>query len=96
MRELERAMKELGLPGAMVFSNVNGTPLADAVFEPLWKKANELNAVIYIHPAHPHHVQGDGGLLADRAGGLPVRHDAGAAHSCLPAFRSDIRTSRGR
>ena len=56
VREFERAMKELGLPGAMVFSNVNGTPLAAPAFEPLWKKANELNAVIYIHPAHPHHV----------------------------------------
>ena len=58
VRELERAMKDLGLPGAMVFSNVNGTPLADAVYEPLWKKANELDAVIYIHPAHPASVQG--------------------------------------
>ena len=57
VREFERAMKELGLPGAMVFSNVNGTPLASAAFEPLWKKADELNAVIYIHPAHPHHVE---------------------------------------
>jgi aminocarboxymuconate-semialdehyde decarboxylase len=56
--ELERAMKEHGLPGAMVFSNVNGTPLADAAYEPLWKKANELNAVIYIHPAHPASVEG--------------------------------------
>ena len=56
VREFERAMKELGLPGAMVFSNVNGTPLASAAFEPLWKMADELNAVIYIHPAHPHHV----------------------------------------
>ena len=37
----------------MVFSNVNGVALADAVYEPLWKKANDLNAVIYIHPAHP-------------------------------------------
>ena len=46
-------MTELGLPGAMVFSNVNGVALADNVYEPLWKKANELNAVIYIHPAHP-------------------------------------------
>jgi aminocarboxymuconate-semialdehyde decarboxylase len=55
--ELERAMKDLGLPGAMVFSNVNGTALADGAYEPLWKKANELNAVIYIHPAHPHHVE---------------------------------------
>ena len=57
VREFERAMTDLGLPGAMVFSNVNGTPLASPAFEPLWKKANELNAVMYIHPAHPHHVE---------------------------------------
>jgi aminocarboxymuconate-semialdehyde decarboxylase len=50
--ELERAM-QLGLPGAMVFSNVNGVALADARYEPLWRKADELNAIIYIHPAHP-------------------------------------------
>jgi aminocarboxymuconate-semialdehyde decarboxylase len=58
VRELERAMGEHGLPGAMVFSNVNGTPLADAAYEPLWKKANALNALVYIHPAHPASVQG--------------------------------------
>jgi aminocarboxymuconate-semialdehyde decarboxylase len=51
--ELERAMGDLGLPGAMVFSNVNGVALADPMYEPLWRKANELDAVIYIHPAHP-------------------------------------------
>jgi aminocarboxymuconate-semialdehyde decarboxylase len=50
--ELERAMAA-GLPGAMVFSNVNGVALADARYEPLWRKADELGAVIYIHPAHP-------------------------------------------
>lgn len=53
VRELERAVTVLGLAGAMVFSNVNGTPLAAPMYEPLWKKADELNAVIYIHPAHP-------------------------------------------
>jgi aminocarboxymuconate-semialdehyde decarboxylase len=51
--ELDRAMTTLGLPGAMVFSNVNGVALADSRYEPLWKKADELGAVIYIHPAHP-------------------------------------------
>jgi aminocarboxymuconate-semialdehyde decarboxylase len=50
--ELERAMN-LGLPGAMVFSNVNGVALADSRYAPLWQKADELKAVIYIHPAHP-------------------------------------------
>ncbi len=51
--ELERAMKDLGLPGAMVFSNVNHVALSDGVFAPLWKKADELGAVIYIHPTDP-------------------------------------------
>ncbi len=51
--ELERAMKDLGLPGAMVFSNVNHVALADERFAPLWKKADELGAVIYIHPTDP-------------------------------------------
>ncbi len=50
--ELERAMAA-GLPGAMVFSNVNGVALADARYEALWQKADALGAVIYIHPAHP-------------------------------------------
>src|SRR5262245_51631159 len=51
--ELERAMTTLGMPGAMVFSNVNHVALADQRFEPLWKKADELKAVIYIHPTDP-------------------------------------------
>jgi aminocarboxymuconate-semialdehyde decarboxylase len=51
--ELDRAVGSLGLPGAMVFSNVNGVALADARYEPLWQKADQLGAVIYIHPAHP-------------------------------------------
>ena len=51
--ELERAMRQLGLKGAMVFSNVNGAGLDEAAYMPLWEKANELDAVIYIHPTHP-------------------------------------------
>jgi aminocarboxymuconate-semialdehyde decarboxylase len=51
--ELERAMRQLGMRGAMVFSNVNGVGLDEPVYLPLWEKANELGAVIYIHPAHP-------------------------------------------
>jgi aminocarboxymuconate-semialdehyde decarboxylase len=57
VKELERAMKELGMPGAMVFSNVNHVALADEVYAPLWKKADELGAVIYIHPTDPAGVE---------------------------------------
>ena len=51
--ELDRAMRELRLPGAMVFSNVNGMGLDESIYMPFWEKANELGAIIYIHPAHP-------------------------------------------
>jgi aminocarboxymuconate-semialdehyde decarboxylase len=53
VQELERAMTDLGLPGAMVFSNVNHVALADDAYAPLWKKADDLGAVIYIHPTDP-------------------------------------------
>ena len=45
--ELSRAVTELGLPGAMVFANVNGVALADDRFLPLWERADELGAVIH-------------------------------------------------
>ncbi|HXW03646.1 MAG TPA: amidohydrolase family protein [Vicinamibacterales bacterium] len=55
--ELERALQELGLGGAMVFSNVNQVPLSDARYEPLWAAADRLGAVIYIHPTSPTGVE---------------------------------------
>ena len=51
--ELRRAMTELRLPGAMLFSNVNGVALADERFAPLYEEANRLGAVLHIHPTDP-------------------------------------------
>jgi len=56
--ELERAYKQLGLKGAMLFSNVNGIPLSDKRFWPLYEKAEELGAVLFIHPTNPASVEG--------------------------------------
>jgi len=53
LHELERAMDELGFRGAMLFSNVNGVPLSDRQFWPLYQYANQRNAVLYIHPSSP-------------------------------------------
>jgi aminocarboxymuconate-semialdehyde decarboxylase len=52
-RELERAADELGLPGAMLFANAAGRPLADPAFEPLWQIADRHELVLYIHPTYP-------------------------------------------
>jgi aminocarboxymuconate-semialdehyde decarboxylase len=53
VREFERATDQLGLPGAMLFSNVNGTALSDERFWPLYEQAAAREAVLYIHPIHP-------------------------------------------
>jgi len=51
--ELERSFNDLGFRGVMVFSNINGVALSDQRFWPLYKKADKLNAVFYIHPSFP-------------------------------------------
>jgi len=51
--ELERAVRELGLRGAMVFSNVNGAALWDDRYLPLWERADDLGAVVHVHPTSP-------------------------------------------
>lgn len=60
VRELERAVTQLHFRGAMVFSNINGIALADERFWPVWEKADELGAVIMIHPTHPANVDAMG------------------------------------
>jgi aminocarboxymuconate-semialdehyde decarboxylase len=51
--ELDRAFNELGFKGAMLHGNINGTPLSDQSFWPLYEEAHDLNAVFYIHPSFP-------------------------------------------
>jgi len=51
--ELRRAMEQLRFPGAMLFSNINGVALSDQRFWPIYEVANELGAVLHIHPTNP-------------------------------------------
>jgi aminocarboxymuconate-semialdehyde decarboxylase len=53
VKELERALDTLHLPGAMLFSNVNGVALADKRFWPVYELANARGAVLQIHPTSP-------------------------------------------
>jgi aminocarboxymuconate-semialdehyde decarboxylase len=50
--ELRRAMRKLGLHGAMIGSNISGKNLDDPSFEPLWAAAEELDAFMMIHPGN--------------------------------------------
>jgi aminocarboxymuconate-semialdehyde decarboxylase len=49
-RELEHCMTQLGFKGVQILTNVAGRELSDPAFAPFWKKAEELSAVVLIHP----------------------------------------------
>jgi aminocarboxymuconate-semialdehyde decarboxylase len=51
--EFVRATGPLKMPGAMVFSNVNGIGLDDPRFWPLYEVAHDRGAVLMIHPTFP-------------------------------------------
>ncbi len=50
--ELRRAVRSLGLRGAMIGSNVVGRNLDDPSLEPLWAAASELETLLLIHPVN--------------------------------------------
>lgn len=50
VREIDRAVGELGATGVQIFSNVNGRPLDDPAFEPVFRRMAELDLPIWLHP----------------------------------------------
>ena len=51
VQELETAIKKQGLKGAAIGGSVNGIDFSDPKFHPVWAKAEELSAPLFIHPA---------------------------------------------
>jgi len=49
--EAERAIRDLGALGIQIFTNVNGLPLDDPRFAPLFASLARLDRVIWVHPA---------------------------------------------
>jgi len=50
IEELERCIKDLGLVGIQIGSNINGTNLNDESVFPIFEAARDLGASIFIHP----------------------------------------------
>src|SRR6266853_5230597 len=48
--QLQHAVKGLGLRGALIGGSVNGEELSNPKFHPFWAKAEELGALIFLHP----------------------------------------------
>jgi aminocarboxymuconate-semialdehyde decarboxylase len=51
-RELERSVRELGLRGAEICSNINGKNLDDKGFASFYAKLQQLDVPVFIHPSN--------------------------------------------
>ncbi|OGQ74471.1 MAG: amidohydrolase [Deltaproteobacteria bacterium RIFCSPLOWO2_12_FULL_60_16] len=51
LREIDRAVTELGATGIQIFSNVRGRPLDEPEFRPLFARMAALNLPVWLHPA---------------------------------------------
>ena len=49
--EFERAVRDLGMKGAMIIGQTDGRYLDDDRFSPLWERAEAVDAPIYLHAA---------------------------------------------
>jgi len=49
--QLEHSVKNLGHRGCMIGGNILGQELSNSKFHPFWAKAEELDVVVFIHPA---------------------------------------------
>jgi predicted TIM-barrel fold metal-dependent hydrolase len=50
VQELELAVKKQGLKGAAIGGSVNSVDFSDPKFHPVWAKAEELGAPLFVHP----------------------------------------------
>ena len=50
IKELERCVKVLKMPGVEIGTNINNKNLSDPCYFPLWQAAEEMGACIFIHP----------------------------------------------
>ncbi len=53
VRELERSVEELGLGGACMGTNINGTPLDDPTLYPFYELISAYGLPVHIHPRAP-------------------------------------------
>jgi aminocarboxymuconate-semialdehyde decarboxylase len=86
-KQLEYAIKALGLCGVAVGGSVEGEELASRRFDPFWAKAEELQALVFIHPQQDakylrsQRMDGNGAL--DNVIGNPLETTYALAHLIL-------------
>ena len=87
-RQMTHAVREYNFPGFMITGSVDGEEISAPRFDPFWRKAQELDAVIFIHPRG--FVQGDArfeghGWLGNTIGN-PLETTVALSHMIFDGF----------
>jgi aminocarboxymuconate-semialdehyde decarboxylase len=53
LEELDRAIKDLGMKGVIMFSNINGKTIDSPEFWPFYERVTSLQVPIFLHPTTP-------------------------------------------
>lgn len=62
--EADRAINQLGFKGVQIYSRVNGEPLSNPEFKPLYEKMAKHDLPIWIHPCPNEKLDKDTGMLS--------------------------------
>jgi aminocarboxymuconate-semialdehyde decarboxylase len=78
--ELRRAVRELGMVGAAIATTVGERELDDRSLEPFWTAAEELRALVLVHPLRPLAGRGISRYRLGNLVGNPAETTVAAAH----------------
>lgn len=63
-KEADRAIRQLGMKGVQIYSRIDGEPLDNPKFEPLWELMAKHDLPIWIHPATYDKLDNDIGVFS--------------------------------
>jgi aminocarboxymuconate-semialdehyde decarboxylase len=85
--QLQHAVTRLGMRGVIIGANVNGGELVDPKLDPFWKRAQDLDIVVSIHPAgfeNSRRLVGAGALVNNI--GFPLDTTVALSHMIFEGF----------
>jgi aminocarboxymuconate-semialdehyde decarboxylase len=81
--ELRHAVERLGMAGVEIGTTVGGTELDDRGLDPFWAAAEDLGAIVLVHPMDPLAGRGIARYFLDNAVGRPAETTIAVAHLIL-------------
>jgi aminocarboxymuconate-semialdehyde decarboxylase len=82
--QLDDAVRQFGLRGALIGGSVNGEELSDPRFHPFWAKAEQLGVLIFVHPQGTADLSASGRLkgngVLDNVIGNPLETTIALSH----------------